>query len=181
MFEWRGLLWEIFGSDNRFRPREAPRTLKGHETDSSTSSVSEEEVVEAAESVDEKPNPETPIRNRPTGIVMLPKRIVINLVSPPVTPTARRTATPSAPRRRGRPTKRVTSSKRVDTRKQPAARKPLTPTTKTARTKERRHRAYLRKRDADAQKEKILGCSSTYWRVLRSGPSYRSFGGTRAR
>ncbi|KAK5112168.1 hypothetical protein LTR85_011601 [Meristemomyces frigidus] len=86
---------------------------------------------------------------------------------------------------RGRPQKRLTSSKRVSPKaagsKKLSPRKPLTPTTKTANAKERKHKQYVKKRAAEAEVEKILRMPSTYWRVLRNGKQYRSFGGARAR
>jgi len=98
----------------------------------------------------------------------------------PATPTApKQPATP----KRGRPAKRLTSCKRISTKSGPAKkdclRKPLTPTTKTALAKERRHRSYVKKRALQAEEDKILSQESTYWRVLRSGKKYRSLGGTR--
>ncbi|KAK0284134.1 hypothetical protein LTR35_005848 [Friedmanniomyces endolithicus] len=97
-------------------------------------------------------------------------------------------ATPTAPKqpaatKRGRPAKRLTSCKRISTESGPAKkdclRKPLTPTTKTALAKERRHRYYVKKRALQAEEDKILSQEATYWRVLRSGKKYRSLGGTR--
>lgn len=85
---------------------------------------------------------------------------------------------------RGRPQKRLTSSKRVSQHRRSKKlihRKPLTPTTKTAMAKERQHRRYEKKRATEAEAEKILRTPSTYWRVLRDGKKYRSFGGTRVR
>ncbi|KAH9839653.1 hypothetical protein Tdes44962_MAKER08050 [Teratosphaeria destructans] len=60
------------------------------------------------------------------------------------------------------------------------ARKPLTPTTKLEILKERRHRAYERKRAEERRRAVLLGREETYWRVLRSGARYRSLGGARA-
>ncbi|KAK0335772.1 hypothetical protein LTR91_012878 [Friedmanniomyces endolithicus] len=97
----------------------------------------------------------------------------------PATPTApKQPATP----KRGRPAKRLTSCKRISTKSGPAkdvSRKPLTPTTKTAIAKERRHRSYVKKRALQAEEDKILSREATYWRVLRSGKKYRSLGGAR--
>ncbi|KAK0281163.1 hypothetical protein LTR91_000243 [Friedmanniomyces endolithicus] len=102
----------------------------------------------------------------------------IDLVA--VTPTAlKQPATP----KRGRPAKRLTSCKRISTKcgpmKKDSPRKPLTPTTKTTMAKERRHRAYVKKRAQKAEEDRILSREATYWRVLRSGKKYRSLGGTR--
>ncbi|KAK0256773.1 hypothetical protein B0A54_06904 [Friedmanniomyces endolithicus] len=102
----------------------------------------------------------------------------IDLVA--VTPTAlKQSATP----KRGRPAKRLTSCKRISTKcgpmKKDDPRKTLTPTTKTALAKERRHRAYVKKRAQKAEEDRILSREATYWRVLRSGKKYRSLGGTR--
>ena len=85
---------------------------------------------------------------------------------------------------RGRPNARRTSAERVsqDRRKHRlATRKPLTPTTKTAIAKERKHKQYLKKRAKDVELEKILRTADTYWRVLRNGKRYRSLGDTRTR
>ncbi|KAK5138265.1 hypothetical protein LTR08_003326 [Meristemomyces frigidus] len=85
---------------------------------------------------------------------------------------------------RGRPPKRVTSSNRVGSKRDAVkrffGRKPLTPTTKTANTKERKHRMYIKKREAEAEMARVLRMPATYWRVLRNGKKYRSLGGTRA-
>ncbi|KAF2770052.1 hypothetical protein EJ03DRAFT_79216 [Teratosphaeria nubilosa] len=59
-------------------------------------------------------------------------------------------------------------------------RKPLTPTTRLEILKERRHRAYERKRAEERRRAMLLGREETYWRVLRSGARYRSFGGAKA-
>ncbi|TKA70259.1 hypothetical protein B0A55_07766 [Friedmanniomyces simplex] len=99
--------------------------------------------------------------------------------TPPPTPT---TPTQPASPKRGRPAKRLTSSKRICTKagsKKLSSRKPLNPTTKTAIAKERRHRLYEKKRARQAQEDRLLSEQATYWIVLRSGKKYRSFGGTR--
>ncbi|KAK5729507.1 hypothetical protein LTR17_011927 [Elasticomyces elasticus] len=99
--------------------------------------------------------------------------IVIDATSAPSTPTSPR---------RGRPAKRLTSSRRISTKAGPkelSSRKPLTPTTKTAITKERRHKLYTRKREQQAKEDKVLGQQATYVMVLRSGKKYRTLGGTR--
>ncbi|KAK1825552.1 hypothetical protein LTR12_000354 [Friedmanniomyces endolithicus] len=101
----------------------------------------------------------------------------IDLV-PVTSTTPKQPATP----KRGRPAKRLTSCKRISTKSGPTKdtpRKPLTPTTKTAIAKERRHRSYVKKRAQQAEEDKILSREATYWRVLRSGKKYRSLGGTR--
>ncbi|KAK5116692.1 hypothetical protein LTR62_007366 [Meristemomyces frigidus] len=108
-------------------------------------------------------------RRHCSGTVILPKRINTNLPTPPHTP-----------RPRGRPVKRLTSSKRAGAKKPPAVRKPLTPTTKTAILKARRHRAYLRKWQIEAMETAVLRRPGTYLRVLRDGKTYRSLGGTSA-
>lgn len=105
----------------------------------------------------------------------------LEVVSPtrPIRPVLTTTTT------RGRPQKRLTSSKRVSAKtagsKQRSPRKPLMPTTKTAMAKERKHRRYVKKRAAEAEVERVLRRPETYWRVLRNGKQYRSFGGTRVR
>ncbi|KAK3642384.1 hypothetical protein LTR56_010737 [Elasticomyces elasticus] len=99
--------------------------------------------------------------------------VVIDTTSAPSTPTSPR---------RGRPAKRLTSSKRISTKAGPTElhmRKPLTPTTKTAIAKERRHKLYTRKREQQAKEGKVLGQQATYVMVLRSGKKYRTLGGTR--
>jgi len=102
----------------------------------------------------------------------------IDLIQAPA-PAPKQPATP----KRGRPAKRLTSCKRISTKSGPAKkdspRKPLTPTTKTALAKERRHRSYVKKRALQAEEDKISSQEATYWRVLRSGKKYRSLGGTR--
>jgi len=85
---------------------------------------------------------------------------------------------------RGRPQARRTSAHRVSQNRRGQKlihRKPLTPTTNTAMLKERAHKRNEKKRAKEAAIEKILQNPSTYWRVLRDGKKYRSFGGTRAR
>jgi len=57
----------------------------------------------------------------------------------------------------------------------------VTPTTKTAIAKERRHKLYEKKRAAQREMDTVLRMPETYWRVLRSGKKYRSYGGVRAR
>lgn len=113
-------------------------------------------------------------------------RPIMNPSTPP-RPTARgRPKMPPAPTKpkptRGRPRNRLTSAQRSPItagRKKLARRKPLTPTTRTAIAKERRHRAYLRKREGEMEEAKVLGKAGTYWRALRSGRRYRALGGAR--
>lgn len=59
--------------------------------------------------------------------------------------------------------------------------KPMTPITKTYLAKERRHRHYEKKRAAEIEQGRFLKLPSTYYRVLRSGNRYKTFGGARAR
>ncbi|KAK3067914.1 hypothetical protein LTR53_014909 [Teratosphaeriaceae sp. CCFEE 6253] len=99
--------------------------------------------------------------------------------APPPTPT---TSTRPAASKRGRPAKRLTSSKRIVTTapgNKLLSRKPLTPTTWSAIKKERRHKSYLNRRAREADSAKVLGRAATYWVVLRNGKKYRSLGGTR--
>ena len=81
---------------------------------------------------------------------------------------------------RGRPQKRLSSSIQRAAPPKLSVRMPLTPTTKTSNMKERKHRQYMKKRDADAEMDKILRIMMTYKRMIRSGSWYPSFGGCRA-
>ncbi|GAB1731263.1 hypothetical protein NU195Hw_Modified_298t1 [Hortaea werneckii] len=101
------------------------------------------------------------------------------------TPSHLETTTP-----RGRPQARKTSSTRVShqaqankVRRQDRRRRrdPLTPTTQSAISKERKFRRMLRQREREAEMEKVLRREETYFRVLRSGRRWRVLGGARAR
>lgn len=90
---------------------------------------------------------------------------------------------------RGRPQARKTSSTRVShqnpankfRRQDSRRRNPLTPTTQSAISKERKFRRMVRQREREAEMEKVLRREETYFRVLRSGRRWRVLGGARAR
>lgn len=74
--------------------------------------------------------------------------------------------------------KRSTSEKR-----KPKVNLPITPTTRAENlrkiARKRRKTLYLKKKQAERDAQQILRRPMTYWRVLRDGKRYRSFGGTR--
>lgn len=91
---------------------------------------------------------------------------------------------------RGRPQARKTSSARVSHQVQAnkvrrqdnrRSRNPLTPTTQSAISKERKFRRMVRQREREAEMEQVLRREETYFRVLRSGRRWRVLGGARAR
>jgi hypothetical protein len=128
--------------------------------------------------------PAQQLRRRPSLHVNFTPNLPMPVASTAVGQTQRLhspPATPIKPRRgRGRPSSRTTSSKRSP-KATVTPRKPLTPTTVAAIKKERRHRAYLRKRAKEEKRDALLREVGTYWMVLKSGRRLRRLGGTRRR